>query len=224
MTSVPGSMVPAYIKILPPGEGEVKFKFNPLEYHVSKHAEWNSTPQPGAETGGTPQFQGTIARTISVSIFMDSTEEDNALDADIATLFKTCDPSSESIQKKLPQPPPVQFGWGTNVGFKACMRSVEVTYKLFKASGEILRAEAQISMEELPTSQPATNPSSGGLFSQRSHTLVAGESLALVAQAAYGKPNMWRSLAVANGIDDPMRVRVGTVLLIPDRSEAEEYS
>lgn len=224
MTSVPASMVPAYIKILPPGEGEVKFNFNPLEYHISKHAEWHSTPQPAAETGGTPQFQGTIARTISLSIFLDSTEEENHVDSDIATLFKTCDPSSESLAKKLPQPPPVLFGWGTNVGFKACMRSVEVTYKLFKASGEILRAEAQISMEELPTNQPATNPSSGGLASRRTHTLVAGESLALVAHAAYGTPTMWRSLAVANGIEDPMRVRLGTVLLVPDRSEAEEYS
>lgn len=224
MTSVPASMVPAYIKILPPGDGEVKFHFNPLEYHISKHAEWHSTPQPAAENGGTPQFQGTIARTVSLSIFLDSTEEENHIDSDIAMLFKTCDPSSESIQKKLPQPPPVLFGWGTNVNFKACMRSVEVTYKLFKSDGEIIRAEAAISMEELPTNQPATNPSSGGLVSRRSHTVVAGESLALVAQAAYGTPTMWRSLAVANGIDDPMRVAAGTVLLVPDRSEVEEYS
>jgi nucleoid-associated protein YgaU len=217
-------MVPAYIKILPPGDGEVKFHFNPLEYHISKHAEWNSTPQPSAENGGTLQFQGTIARTISLSIFLDSTEEENRIDSDIATLFKTCDPSSESIQKKLPQPPPVLFGWGTNVGFKACMRAVEVTYKLFKSNGQVLRAEAHISMEEIPSTQPPTNPSSGGLVSRRSHTLVAGETLPLIAHAAYGSPTMWRSLATVNGIADPMRIPIGTVLLVPDRSEAQEFA
>jgi hypothetical protein len=217
-------MVPAYLKILPPGEGEVTFHFNPLEYHITKQAEWNSTPQPSAENGGKPQFQGSVARTISLSIFLDSTEVDNHLDSDITLLFKTCDPTSQSLQKGSPEPPPVLFGWGTNVSFKACMRSVDVTYKLFKASGEILRAEAQISMEEIPTTQPPTNPSSGGLVRRRSHTMVAGENLALVANAAYGSPNLWRTLAIANGIHDPMRVPAGTVLLVPDRSEGEEYS
>ncbi len=159
-----------------------------------------------------------------MSIFLDSTEEDNHLDSDIALLFKACDPTEDSLQKKAPEPPHVLFGWGQNVGFKACMRSVDVTYKLFKPDGQALRAEARISMQEIPTSQPPTNPSSGGLTTRRSHTMVAGENLALVAHAAYGKPTMWRSLAVANGIDDPTRVPVGTVLLVPDRSEARELA
>jgi nucleoid-associated protein YgaU len=214
-------MVSAYLKVLPPGTGEIKFNFNPLEYHVTKRADWRSTPQPAAAVAAIPQFQGSVARSFTLSIFLDSTEEENHVQTDVDVLFKTCEPTAESIQKGAPEPPPVQFGWGTNVSFKANMRSVDVTYKLFKANGEVIRAEAQISMDEIPTTLPKTNPSSGGLVRQRTHTLVAAENLALVSHAAYGTPTMWRALAEANGIDDPMRVPVGTVLVVPDRSEAE---
>jgi nucleoid-associated protein YgaU len=45
--------------------------------------------------------------------------------------------------------------------------------------------------------------------------MVAGDSLASVAYAEYGDPAEWRRLADYNGIDDPLRVRAGTVLLLP---------
>jgi nucleoid-associated protein YgaU len=216
-----GSLVPAYIEILPPGDGKLTFQFNPLEYSVNKSAEWTSTPQPTATEGAPPEFQGSVARKLSVSIFLDSTVGTKDVDADITLLFSMCEPTDESIQQKSPQPPPILFGWGTNVGFRACMRSVDVTYKLFTPMGTTLRAEASLSMEEIPTSLPPTNPSSGGLATRRTHTLVAGENLALVAHRAYGTPTMWRALAEANGIDDPMRVPIGTELLVPDRSEID---
>jgi nucleoid-associated protein YgaU len=36
-----------------------------------------------------------------------------------------------------------------------------------------------------------------------------------VAFRRYGNPNMWRGIAEANGIDDPMRLRRGRELNIP---------
>jgi nucleoid-associated protein YgaU len=43
--------------------------------------------------------------------------------------------------------------------------------------------------------------------------------LASVAFAEYGDPNAWRPLAAFNGIDDPLRVPTGTVLLLPSPEE-----
>ena len=40
----------------------------------------------------------------------------------------------------------------------------------------------------------------------------------------YRDPNKWRALAEANNIDDPMRVKPGTVLIVPDRRDAESLS
>ena len=51
------------------------------------------------------------------------------------------------------------------------------------------------------------------------HRTIAGDTLASVAYAEYGDPTQWRALAAYNGIDDPMRVRTGTTLLLPPRTE-----
>jgi nucleoid-associated protein YgaU len=54
--------------------------------------------------------------------------------------------------------------------------------------------------------------------------VVEGDSLASISFQEYRDPNKWRALAEANNIDDPMRVKVGTVLIVPDRREAEALS
>jgi len=50
---------------------------------------------------------------------------------------------------------------------------------------------------------------------------VAGDTLASVAYEEYRNPTKWRALAEANGIDDPMRLRPGAVLIVPNRGEAD---
>ncbi len=49
--------------------------------------------------------------------------------------------------------------------------------------------------------------------------MVTGDSLSSVAFAEYGDPTRWRALAAFNDIDDPMRLRTGTVLLLPSLEE-----
>ena len=76
----------------------------------------------------------------------------------------------------------------------------------------------------LPAPLGPTNPTSGGLATRRTHTVVEGDTLASIAYQEYRDPNKWRALAEANNIDDPMRVKPGTVLIVPDRREAEALS
>lgn len=42
-----------------------------------------------------------------------------------------------------------------------------------------------------------------------------------MATAEYGRPTLWRALALANDVDDPLRLRAGRVLLVPPQAEAE---
>ena len=62
---------------------------------------------------------------------------------------------------------------------------------------------------------PGSNPTSGGISGRRVHTFSAGDTLHSVAYAEYGNPGLWRVLAEANGVDDPLRIAPGTALLIP---------
>jgi nucleoid-associated protein YgaU len=45
------------------------------------------------------------------------------------------------------------------------------------------------------------------------------ETLDFIASQEYGQASHWRHIAEANGIDDPMRVRPGTVLALPPLPE-----
>ena len=47
----------------------------------------------------------------------------------------------------------------------------------------------------------------------RVHVLTEGETLHSVAWAEYRQARYWRGLAAFNGIDDPLRVEPGTMLL-----------
>jgi nucleoid-associated protein YgaU len=74
-------------------------------------------------------------------------------------------------------------------------------------------------MEEMPGDPLGQNPTSGALSAHAVHRVIAGDSLASIAFLEYGDPAMWRPLAEANNIDDPIRLGVGTTLIVPAADE-----
>jgi nucleoid-associated protein YgaU len=219
------SMVTAYIAVLPPGVGMVRFPYNPDEYRVRKEAEWLHTPQPSAEGGGTPQFQGTKAQTMDVKIVLNQFAiPPLPPEATIDILKLAMAPTEASQALNASKPPTVTYGWGTNIIMpEAYITALEITYKRFLLGTPVL-AEVVVSLEAVPSVIPGTNPTSGGLTSRRTHTVVEGDTLASIAFAEYRSAGKWRALAIVNGIDDPMRVRPGTELIVPDLNEANNLS
>jgi nucleoid-associated protein YgaU len=59
------------------------------------------------------------------------------------------------------------------------------------------------------------NPTTTGIAGIQSHVVRDGDSLQSIAYAAYGDATAWRTIAEANGIDDPVRLRRGTELSLP---------
>ncbi len=216
------SQVSAYIQVLPPGAGTVTFHYNPEEFTVQQSADWYSTPQPAAGGGGEPQFQGAQPKSLDVKILLDQFSiPPNPPEAAILILKQAMQPTQESLALRDAKPPSVMFGWGTNIVLdRAFIKSMSITYKRFLL-GNPVRAEVTVSLEEVPSVVPGTNPTSGGTATRRTHTVIEGDTLASVAWEEYHDPTKWRALAEANGIDDPMRVPTGTVLLVPEPGEAE---
>ena len=225
------NVVKAYIRLKPPSSGgggaagggdlgEVKFQFNPKEYTVKKGASWESKPAKGAKKASMPEFKGAEPRSTSVEIFLDSTDSASGdITKDIETLFKCCTPLEQSVGKNKPSPPFVEFGWGKTKISTAFVKSVSAKYTLFKPDGTPLRAVCTVDLQEIPEDASGQNPTSGGLAARRSHTVVAGDSLASVAYREYGNPALWRGIAAVNGIDDPMRLPTGARLFIPPADE-----
>ncbi|RZU51561.1 LysM domain-containing protein [Krasilnikovia cinnamomea] len=119
------------------------------------------------------------------------------------------------------RPPKVIFQWGPAFLIEANISGVTARYTRFGPDGTPVRAEVDIRLQQQPSllSLLATNPTSAGLPGRKAHTVTAGDSLARIATDQYGSPGRWRQLAEANGIDDPLRVRPGDRVYLPNPQE-----
>lgn len=196
--------------------GEVKFQFNPKEVTITKAAKWDRKPAKKAKKAGPPEFGGSEPCKLTVEMFFDATgQHDGSVVKAVESLFACCVPTEESSGQQKPTPPLVVLHWGSIASFPAFVTSVSAKYTLFASDGTPLRAVCSVALEEMPDEPWRQNPTSGGRSVRRAHQMVAGDSLASVAYAEYGDPEQWRRLADYNDIDDPLRVRAGTVLLLP---------
>lgn len=110
---------------------------------------------------------------------------------------------------------------GGLTGFVAYVSQVQVTYTLFTPGGNPVRATAQVQLEELTPEFPGQNPTSGSDRARTTHRLVEGDTLPGLAFREYGDAGRWRDIAAVNGIDDPLRIRPGLSLLLPNAEDLD---
>ena len=200
--------------------GSIKFQFNPKELSIQKSAKWERKPARNAKKASAPEFSGADPGKLTLEMFFDASDtERGSVVKSVEDLFRCCVPTEDSAQNKKAVPPLVQLSWGTIVSFPAFITSVQAKYTLFSPDGTPIRATCSVSMEEMPGDPLGQNPTSGALSAQTVHKVIAGDSLASIAFREYGDPAMWRPLAEANNIDDPIRLPVGTVLIMPAAHE-----
>lgn len=196
--------------------GSIAFQFNPKEVTISKSAKWERKPVKGAKKSGPPEFSGADPCKLTLEMFFDATlKHSDSVVESVEKLFSCCVPVEKSRTSKKPMPPLVVFKWGNLTSFPAFVTQVNAKYTRFAANGVPIRAVCTVNLEEMPAEQGGQNPTSGVFNVERVHTMVTGDTLALVAYREYGDPNLWRALADYNRVDDPMRVRDGTAIMLP---------
>jgi len=230
-SGAPSSLQKASLKVhKPPQAGgtaqpgelmyEIGFQFNPKELSLTKNAKWKREAQPNAKKSAPPQFLGSDPSKLSLEMFLDATDKmDDKVVKKVEQLFACCVATEETRQHGKGSPPWVIFTWGGMTGFPAYVESVTAKYTLFTPGGVPVRAICTVNLEEISGEQGGQNPTSGALAARDEHVLVAGDSLPAVAFRAYGSADLWREIAAANDIDDPMRLRPGRRLLIPALEE-----
>lgn len=203
-----------------PATERIEFQFNPKELTMAKAASWARNTTKGSKKSGPPQYNGPQPSKLSLEMFFDaSAAQDDSVVKKVDKLFACCIPTTESHQQKKSSPPWVVFRWGPLTGFLAYISSVSAKYTRFTSGGMPIRAVVTVTLEELAGEAPKQNPTSGGLHPRRVHTVVAGETLAGIAYGEYGSSTLWRRVAEANGIDDPMRLRPGNRVFLPSVEE-----
>ncbi len=203
------------------GKGTVidqfEVQFNPKEYSIQKTADWSSQSVTSADPP-MPEFKGVQGRTLTMELFLDATDPDSApVLTTLNKLFDCCSLDPTSKQKKKPSGPFVWFHWG-KLQFLGSVKQVNAKYTLFDSAGDPLRATCALTLLEVPTPdnlKVKQNPTSGAEGTTVSHRVVSGDSLASIAYREYEDPTLWRAIAQANDVDDPLRLREGTVLFVP---------
>lgn len=214
---------PAAVGARPGGTlARLTLQFNPATLSLSKSTEWRRTPSRTAGQSALPEFVGSGPRSLSLDVFLDATAtHDNSVEQAVEQLMLACVPTPSSLASKTPASPWVRFDWGTSktTSFDGVMSNLAVSYTLFDVDGKPLRATCSLSIEEASVDPAGQNPTSGSRDARRTHRVVAGDSLALLAWREYGDATRWRTIAEANDIDDPMALTPGTELIVPATDE-----
>jgi nucleoid-associated protein YgaU len=209
---------------------KIHFDFNPAQITVSHTAKEEKDPvneeKPAPSADGRPALfispEAQLAAAGITTVKLDNIIFDGAgVQETCSQLLNWSYPQTNAAGRTEPdkaQLPVLTFKWG-NLVFGGTLQQVTVTYKKFSSNGTPTRASVSLSLSQFNIPHRKTNPTSGGLPGRRTHVLTSGQSLPGIAAAGYGEPGVWRALAVANRVDDPLRVRPGTLLYLPGRAE-----
>jgi len=195
--------------------------FNPSELTITKSAQWSPTKGPGTNT---PRllFQQGQSGTLVMNLTLDTTDSGDPVTQYTSALLDLMrvdpDLTDSDTNNNSARPPWCEFHWGDFHSFKAVVESLQIRFTYFAGDGTPLRAQAAVTLKQYEDEEAwgAQNPTSGTPHPHAVHSVVPGETLDRIAAQHYGDPNRWRVLAGANGILDPLELRPGTALVVPD--------
>jgi hypothetical protein len=199
---------------------QIPCMFNPTEFTVTKGATW--TPR-DVQGKGQPEmrFVSSTSGSFDLKLVFDTTEAGTTVTEHTDLLLKLVEPNPNlpSADATAKRPPFVWFSWGQWKSFKAVVTNVSLTYTYFSSEGTPLRATANVSFTqpEEDGAWPPQNPTSHTPMPHRIHRIQRGETLDRIAAAYYSDPTDWRRIAEANRIADPVRLPIGSLLIIPKR-------
>ena len=206
--------------------GSYSVYINPEKYSHSYQICWNDVQAQGS-SGGSPNFNKIPSDKVSFELVFDGTgvvptaipgvlpfTEDGV--AQQVEAFKKL---VFNYQGNIHSPNFLKLSWGTLL-FKCRLKSLEVSYTLFKPDGTPLRARANATFigyndeVELALRARKSSPDLSHLV-----TVRAGDTLPLLCDRIYGDSRYYVQVARANGLAGFRGLEAGTRLLFPPLAE-----
>jgi hypothetical protein len=190
---------------------KIEVMYNPEQLVLGKRARVTGE-------GAWVWFDGVESDDFVVSLFFDTYEKGSDVRKKTNEITALVEPSLAAGKGKVP--PTVQFMWGGPLpDFTGIVTHVEQKFTMFAPSGLPVRAELTVTFKEVLTEQQELKAK--GLVNCRLlWTVTESDRLHLIAQQAYGDATLWRLIADANGIYDPLGFPgtqwIGSTLVVPD--------
>ncbi|MGW2724057.1 CIS tube protein [Streptomyces sp. NPDC001492] len=203
--------------------------YNPDELKLEQGNTFAEVGVPGL---GTPpvQYVRGKARTLSMELFFDTYEEGidvRRLTSPVVALLDK-DPREQA-------PPVLLFSLG-RLQFRCVLVEAGQRFTMFLQDGTPVRSTLTVRFQEYvrvevdvrqglffgsPTVSAAVNAVGTVIgVGTTLHVTTAGDTLSGLAGAYLGDPGLWREIARANRIDDPLNLPPGQTLVIPPRTGA----
>lgn len=209
--------------------GRVTVQFNPEEYTVGREINYAQVPVPGL-SAPVVQFVHGNAQSLEMELLVDTLEASRQAGAGSDVRVLVADITGfMDIEPSLHAPPPLVFIWGTFT-FTCVLSKVSQRFVMFKPDGTPVRARLQVVFTEFRNIDlEAKEVKRETADYSKRHVVGEGETLATIAWREYGDPGIWRPIAIANDIDDPRSLTVGTELTLPrlpyrDRDSGELFA
>ncbi|MFF4369389.1 hypothetical protein [Streptomyces sp. NPDC001594] len=217
--------------------GAVPFQLNPDSISISRDVRVGNTPGKKGGSQGTQckradpakislsevTIRGMETKPLCDQLLNWMSPGSGFLGQKLGVVVETVTGKKYELRNRLPT---LTFMWGPpGMGFmySVMLISATIKYVRFNADAIPVRAKVTLQMTEQPSilGTLPTNPTSGGLPDRAARTLIEGENLQAVALDGYGSPHAWRDIARINNIEDPLRVKPGRALYLPNPRELE---
>jgi hypothetical protein len=195
--------------IEPEGGSAIKVLFNPEKYTLKQNNEIAEVAIPGL---GAPilQFVRGGSRTLTMELFFDTYEEQKDVREHTDAVYNllAIDPGTHA-------PPKCTVRWGT-FSFFGVVTEVSGEFTLFLADGTPVRARLSAAFREWVDVKILVQEHPTRSADHRAVVYVKrGDTASTIASQFYGDPRKWRAVAQENDLEDPLELRPGSILKIP---------
>lgn len=193
---------------------EIKVLFNPSEYNLSKSVNYTDKKVLGMNNPFL-QFISGEAENLKITLMFDTYEppgkhskqeggRDVRLETEKIASLLEIDPSRH-------RPPIVLFHYGS-LKFEGVVTDVSQNFTMFLGDGRPVRAKLEVTFRSIGKArqEPLESPDR-----TKCRILQEGQRLWQFAWEEYGDPEMWKVIAKANQIRNPLETEPGTMLKLP---------
>ncbi len=191
-------------------------QFNPEDLHLHWGIDWNEQKAIGEDTPKL-SFAGGRSENLTLKLLFDTTDTGIDVRLKYALLFSIAgvDPILKNWKSHKSEPSACQFIWGLFLSFRAVIKEIDQTFKLFKSDGTPLRAEVNVTFGRVRVQFGLQNPTSR-TEPRKTWVVHEGDRLDWIAYREYGDAALWRHIAATNNLANPQDLRPGQVLqLVP---------
>lgn len=186
--------------------------FNPTEYNQNASNAYAEAAIPGLQAPLIQYGRGE-AQTLSLELLLDTHTYGGDVDIRETQLRKL--DGFLAVDGELHAPPPCRVVWGSLV-FVGVLTELQRRFVLFLDNGRPVRARAQLSFKEyVPVEIQVRSTPRASPDKRKAWRFGDGDRLDRIAFDAFGDAAYWRAIALANGIEDPLRIETGRLLEVP---------